>query len=386
MAYALRTSRYLHRLQSPPTSSSSSGPDLEISADGHYFVDTANNNAPFLMNGIALWSGIAQLNRSRWDELLDVLVAKGINSVRCSLVEAYFSDQTAGTGIDWNGQAPWTGTPFQSSLNTTYWNEVEWKLDRLAEEGMIMLAFPAYCGIGGGAEGWWLQGMKPAGAANMQAYGASVGEVLNAHSNAIIVVGGDYWVGLDSDPSEAANLATQDAMVTGLKSTDRAGRSGEAILFIAPRERNLLRLIEKHTRQTIDPLSLPTAEDVNTKRLAKFKATLLDEVHEIDEIVALASNGGAPADIAVAIADLLGDIVVYCRSEALKYGLPLEEVLDVIMDSNASKLGADGHPIYDANGKFLKGPNYWKPEPRIKALLEARGIQLARAAPSGSRG
>ncbi len=105
-------------------------------------------------------------------------------------------------------------------------------------------------------------------------------------------------------------------------------------------------------------------------RLVKFKATLLDEVHEIDEIVRQAKEGAPAIDLAVAIADLLGDIMVYCRSEALKYGLPLEDVLDVIMDSNESKLGADGKPIYDANGKFLKGPNYWKPEPRIKALLE----------------
>ena len=116
----------------------------------------------------------------------------------------------------------------------------------------------------------------------------------------------------------------------------------------------------------------PTLPADLADRLVKFKATLLDEVHEIDEISALARNGDAPIDIAVAIADLLGDIIVYCRSEALKYGLPLEEVLDVIMDSNESKLGADGKPIYDANGKFLKGPNYWRPEPRIKALLEAR--------------
>lgn len=111
------------------------------------------------------------------------------------------------------------------------------------------------------------------------------------------------------------------------------------------------------------------------ERLTKFKATLLDEVHEIDEIVQLAQNGGSPADIAVAIADLLGDITVYCRSEALKYGLPLEDVLEVIMDSNESKLDVNGNPIYDANGKFLKGPNYWKPEPKIKALLEKCGIQ-----------
>ena len=106
-------------------------------------------------------------------------------------------------------------------------------------------------------------------------------------------------------------------------------------------------------------------------RLTKFKTTLMDEVHEIDEIVALAQKGVPSADILVAMADLLGDVIVYCRSEALKYGLPLGEVLDIIMDSNESKLGADGKPIYDANGKFLKGPGYWKPEPKIKALLEA---------------
>lgn len=122
----------------------------------------------------------------------------------------------------------------------------------------------------------------------------------------------------------------------------------------------------------------PTLPGDVGNRLVKFKATLLDEVHEIDEIVAAAKNGAAPADIAVAIADLLGDIVVYCRSEALKYGLPLEDVLEIIMDSNESKLGADGNPIYDANGKFLKGPNYWQPEPKIKALLTARGVRPAR--------
>ena len=123
----------------------------------------------------------------------------------------------------------------------------------------------------------------------------------------------------------------------------------------------------------------PTLPPQVADRLMKFKATLLEEVHEIDEIVTLAKNGGSAPEIAVAVADLLGDIVVYCRSEALKYGIPLEEVLDIIMDSNESKLGADGHPIYDANGKFLKGPNYWRPEPRIRALLEARGLRDAAA-------
>lgn len=122
----------------------------------------------------------------------------------------------------------------------------------------------------------------------------------------------------------------------------------------------------------------PTLPADVAERLVKFKATLMDEVHEIDDIVALTRDGANAADVAVALADLLGDIIVYCRSEALKYGLPLEEVLDIIMDSNESKLGADGKPIYDANGKFLKGPNYWKPEPAIKALLDATGVRQER--------
>ncbi len=119
---------------------------------------------------------------------------------------------------------------------------------------------------------------------------------------------------------------------------------------------------------------LPASEELNipadvADRLKKFKATLRDEVDEIDEIIVAADRGDPKIDVAVAIADLLGDIIVYCRSEALKYGIPLEDVLSIIMDSNESKLGADGKPIYDANGKFLKGPNYWKPEPKIRELL-----------------
>ncbi|WP_137891148.1 pyrophosphatase [Ramlibacter sp. 2FC] len=120
----------------------------------------------------------------------------------------------------------------------------------------------------------------------------------------------------------------------------------------------------------------PNVPDDVAGRLVKFKATLMDEVHEVDDIVAMAKSGASKLDVAVAIADLLGDIIVYCRSEALKYGLPLEEVLDVIMDSNESKLGEDGNPIYDQNGKFLKGPNYWKPEPKVRELI-ARSMSEA---------
>lgn len=120
--------------------------------------------------------------------------------------------------------------------------------------------------------------------------------------------------------------------------------------------------------------SVPTIPEDVADRLGKFKITLRDEVDEIDEIIDAARNGASATDLAVAIADVLGDIIVYCRSEALKYGLPLEEVLSVIMDSNESKLGADGKPIYDENGKFLKGPGYWKPEPKIREILGRLGV------------
>jgi len=53
--------------------------------------------------------------------------------------------------------------------------------------------------------------------------------------------------------------------------TGRAGRSGEAILFVAPRERHLLKLIERTTRQPVTPMDLPSVEDVNAQRLARFK-------------------------------------------------------------------------------------------------------------------
>lgn len=133
------------------------------------------------------------------------------------------------------------------------------------------------------------------------------------------------------------------------------------------------RIAQMNAMYRLPQFQVPTLPADVQDRLRKFKATLLDEVHEIDEIIGAAEKDAAPLDIAVALADLLGDIIVYCRSEALKYGLPLEAVLDIIMDSNQSKLGSDGNPIYDANGKFLKGPNYWKPEPKIGELLKSFG-------------
>jgi ATP-dependent RNA helicase DeaD len=52
--------------------------------------------------------------------------------------------------------------------------------------------------------------------------------------------------------------------------TGRAGRKGEAILFVTPRERGMLRAIERATRQPIEPMELPSIETVNEQRVSKF--------------------------------------------------------------------------------------------------------------------
>ncbi|MFU8877286.1 MAG: DEAD/DEAH box helicase, partial [Wenzhouxiangellaceae bacterium] len=65
-----------------------------------------------------------------------------------------------------------------------------------------------------------------------------------------------------------------EAYVHRIGRTGRAGRSGEAILFVAPRERNMLRAIERATRQPIESMTLPTVGDVNQQRLKRFRARI----------------------------------------------------------------------------------------------------------------
>ena len=113
------------------------------------------------------------------------------------------------------------------------------------------------------------------------------------------------------------------------------------------------------------------------KRVQDFfaapKSILADELEEHNELIGILNNGPLTPentmDFLVGLADLLGDIQVYCASEMARFGIPNSEVLEIIMKSNESKLGADGKPIYNEQGKFMKGPNYWKPEPKIRELL-----------------
>ena len=93
--------------------------------------------------------------------------------------------------------------------------------------------------------------------------------------------------------------------------TGRAGRSGEAILFIAARERNMLRIIERATRQPIEPMNLPTVQEVNARRAEKFKKELADVLQSqdvsayrgvIEEFVR--ESGADVVDVAAALASL----------------------------------------------------------------------------------
>jgi ATP-dependent RNA helicase DeaD len=58
--------------------------------------------------------------------------------------------------------------------------------------------------------------------------------------------------------------------------TGRAGRTGDAILFVAPRERKLLFNIEKATKQKVEQMDLPSTELINNKRIARFKQNITD--------------------------------------------------------------------------------------------------------------
>lgn len=93
--------------------------------------------------------------------------------------------------------------------------------------------------------------------------------------------------------------------------TGRAGRNGEAILFVAPREKRLLRTIEKVTRQPIEPMQLPSAKAINQQRINTFKQKitdiLTDQNMEIFEKLILEyhqETGAEPLQIAAALAQI----------------------------------------------------------------------------------
>ena len=93
--------------------------------------------------------------------------------------------------------------------------------------------------------------------------------------------------------------------------TARAGREGNAILFITPRERRLLKMIERATRKSIDPMEIPTGEQMSERRVSAFKQKVLDAIEaggleEFRNLVeSLVEEKGIPAlDVAAAVTKL----------------------------------------------------------------------------------
>ena len=73
-----------------------------------------------------------------------------------------------------------------------------------------------------------------------------------------------------------------EAYVHRIGRTGRAGRTGDAILFVAPREKRMLSSIEKATRKKIEIMELPSTEIINDKRIAKFKQQISDTLANED--------------------------------------------------------------------------------------------------------
>jgi len=61
------------------------------------------------------------------------------------------------------------------------------------------------------------------------------------------------------------------------------------------------------------------------------------------------------------VADALTDILYVTYGAGHAFGINLDKCFEEVQNSNMSKLGSDGKPIYNENGKVMKGPSYFKP-------------------------
>ena len=62
------------------------------------------------------------------------------------------------------------------------------------------------------------------------------------------------------------------------------------------------------------------------------------------------------------VADALTDILYVTYGAGHAFGIDLDKCFDEVQNSNMSKLGEDGKPIYNESGRVMKGPNYFKPD------------------------
>tara|TARA_B110001452_G_scaffold83201_1_gene68064 strand:- start:513 stop:881 length:369 start_codon:yes stop_codon:yes gene_type:complete len=97
-----------------------------------------------------------------------------------------------------------------------------------------------------------------------------------------------------------------------------------------------------------------------SEKIVKLRCDLINE--ELTELKLAIKNN----DI-TEVADALTDILYVTYGAGHAFGIDLDECFDEVQNSNMSKLGDDGKPIYNESGKVMKGPNYFKPN--LKKLL-----------------
>ena len=124
----------------------------------------------------------------------------------------------------------------------------------------------------------------------------------------------------------------------------------------------ILAVKEFHKAFKLDYLDKPKADLGMDKNKLRFN--LMKEENE--EYFEAANNNDM-----VEVADALGDMLYILCGTIIEHGMEhkIDEIFKEIQNSNMSKLGADGSPIYREDGKVLKGPNYFKPD--IEGILNS---------------
>lgn len=176
---------------------------------GTQFLETSAG-VPWQMRGDSPWELPVKLQDADVASYFANRQAKGFNTGLMELITVQTSWAPSAPANAY-GELPFTGTPFQSSLNTAYWNRIRSNLQRAADANFVVQAVPCYIGFEGGDEGWWDQ-MVAAGASNVQAYAAAVASYIGDFDNIIWVNGGDWY------PTSNFNLIT--AVANGILSVD----------------------------------------------------------------------------------------------------------------------------------------------------------------------
>jgi len=93
----------------------------------------------------------------------------------------------------------------------------------------------------------------------------------------------------------------------------------------------------------------------STDKINKLRIDLIKE--ELDELQEAMKNNDL-----LEVADALTDILYVTYGAGHAFGIDLDKCFDEVQNSNMSKLGENGEPIYNESGKVMKGPNYFKPD------------------------